>query len=215
MKTLVFLDTSAVLAGELKNYDLCYISPITLSELEHIKTSERSDNIKYRAREAIRDILQGANIVYTTCNQREVDKLLKKYNFLSNINDHRLICEAVLTARDENLDSIIFVTNDAAQSVIAARIPIIQAFYLGNKEEIDHSFCGWTKYYPNESDMSLLYSDPTVNVLKCKTNEFAEIYEGGNLKDVLFWNGKEYTNLKYKDIKNPYIGETIKPRNLE
>ena len=216
MRTIpVFLDTSAVLAGELKNYDLCYVSPITLSELEHIKTSERSDYIKYRAREAIRDILQGANIVYTNCNQREVDKLLKKYNFLSNINDHRLICEAVLTARDEGYEAITFVTNDAAQSVLAARVPVIHACYIDGKKESDQSFCGWTKYYPNEEDMSMLYSDPTVNILNCKTNEFAEIYDNGTLQDILFWNGKEYTKLKYKDIKNPYIGETIKPRNLE
>ena len=63
--------------------------------------------------------------------------------------------------------------------------------------------------------MSLLYTDPQMNVLKCRTNEFAEIYEGSELKDILFWSGKEYTKLKYKDIKNPYIGETIRPRNLE
>jgi hypothetical protein len=54
-----------------------------------------------------------------------------------------------------------------------------------------------------------------MNTLKCKTNEFAMIYEGTELKDVLFWNGHEFTKLKYKDIKNPYIGETVKPRNIE
>jgi len=37
----IFLDTSAVLSGGLKQYEKCYISPITLSELEHIKTSDR------------------------------------------------------------------------------------------------------------------------------------------------------------------------------
>lgn len=63
--------------------------------------------------------------------------------------------------------------------------------------------------------MAMIYSDPKINTLHCKTNEFAEIFEGSTLKDILFWNGKEYTNLKYHDIKNPYIGETIKPRNLE
>jgi len=63
--------------------------------------------------------------------------------------------------------------------------------------------------------MAMLYSDPKVNSLHCKINEFAEIFEGSQLKDILFWNGSEYTKLKYKDIKNPYTGETIKPRNLE
>jgi len=54
-----------------------------------------------------------------------------------------------------------------------------------------------------------------MNILKCKTNEFAEIFVGDELKDILFWNGEEYTPLDYKDIKNVYTGETIKPRNLE
>ena len=63
--------------------------------------------------------------------------------------------------------------------------------------------------------MALLYQDPKINILKCKTNEFAEIYEGSQLKDVLFWNGEQYCPLKYKDIRNPYLDETIKPRNLE
>jgi hypothetical protein len=81
--------------------------------------------------------------------------------------------------------------------------------------KVEENWSGWGKYYPNERDMALLYADPKINILKCRTNEFAMIYEGTELKDVLFWNGHEFTKLKYKDIKNPYIGETVKPRNIE
>ena len=212
----IFLDTSAVLAGELKQHEICYISPLTLSELEHIKTSDRPEHIKYLAREAIREILKNPKIVCTTYNQKEVDKLLKRYNFLSNINDHRILCEAALTAEKYENGSIDFITNDAAQHVLGQRIPQLNSSYLGYvSKPFESHFCGWGKYYPNEEEMALLYTDPQMNVLKCKTNEFAEIYEGSDLKDVLFWNGHEYTKLKYKDIKNPYIGETIHPRNLE
>jgi len=211
-----FLDTSAVLAGEIKKYNKCYISPITLSELEHIKTSDRPDHIKYLAREAIRDILNNPKIVYTDFTVKEVEKLLGKYKFLSNINDHKLLCEAVLAAKRYESGTITFVTNDAAQSVLGSRIKELAVLYLGQPETTPkESFCGWTKYYPTETELSSIYSDPSNNVLNCKTNEFAEIYEGTELKDILFWNGKEYTPLKYKDIKNPYLGETIKPRNLE
>lgn len=211
-----FLDTSAVLAGEIKKYNKCYISPITLSELEHIKTSDRPDHIKYLAREAIRDILNNPKIVYTDFTVKEVEKLLGKYKFLSNINDHKLLCEAVLAAKRYESGTITFVTNDAAQSVLGSRIKELSVLYLGQYEKAPkESFCGWTKYYPTETELSFIYSDPSNNVLNCKTNEFAEIYEGTELKDILFWNGKEYTPLKYKDIKNPYLGETIKPRNLE
>jgi len=45
---------------------------------------------------------------------------------------------------------------------------------LENKKE---DWAGWGKYYPSESEMALLYTDPKINSLKCKINEFAEIYE--------------------------------------
>jgi len=54
--------------------------------------------------------------------------------------------------------------------------------------------------------MALLYADPKINTLKCKVNEFAEIYEGTTLKDVLTWTGNEYRPLKYKEIKNDFLG---------
>lgn len=209
----VFLDTSAVLSGAIKDNVNILLSPITLSELEHIKTSDnKTDHIKYLAREAVRDILN-KNITFTNIQNKKVDKLLKKYNFLSNINDHRILCEAALSCDGE---PITFQTNDAAQYIFAKRMKELNPVYLANKiTDEPHTFCGWKKYFPAPSEMADLYSDMTKNVLNCKINEFAEIYEGDLLKDILFWNGNEYTKLKYKDIKNPYTQETIKPRNLE
>jgi len=61
----------------------------------------------------------------------------------------------------------------------------------------------------------MLYADPKINTLGCKTNEFAEIYEGSILKDVLFWDGHEYRPLKYKELKNDFLGQTIRPLNIE
>lgn len=210
----VFFDTSAILAGALKDQIDVYISPIVLSELEHIKTAEnKSDSIKYLAREAVRDILNSPYIHFTECNNRKIDRLLKKYKFLSNINDHRIICEAILLA---DIERVKFYTNDATQYLFAKRINKLNPIYIKNKLlDEPHTFSGWGKYYPNAETMAMLYSDPKINSLHCKINEFAEIFEGSELKDILFWNGKEYTKLKYKDIKNPYTGETIRPRNLE
>lgn len=55
-----FLDTSAVLHGGLKKYSHAFISPITLTEIESIKTSNKKDDrIKFLAREAVRIIAKG------------------------------------------------------------------------------------------------------------------------------------------------------------
>ena len=60
-------DTSALLHQPLLNPDISIaISTITLSELEHIKNSDRDENIKYKAREAVRSILTSTNFEVIT-----------------------------------------------------------------------------------------------------------------------------------------------------
>lgn len=213
-------DTSALLhqPGILESEYEILISPLTVAELEKIKDSEHiAQDIKFKAREAVRQIVAEHRFEVVMLNNKDVDKVLKKYPFLSNINDHRILCEAELYAREHN-QTIMFLTNDSLQYLFACELPHLEAIYPLGNDLVSHKegeWAGWGKYFPNEKDMALLYADKKLNILKCRTNEFAEIYEGSSLKDVLFWNGNEYTHLKYKDINNPYTGETIKPRNLE
>lgn len=207
-------DTSAILHWNL-NESKVAISPLTLQELEHIKSNDReSQEMKYLAREAVRKIIKADTFIPILVDNNKIDKLLKKYNFLSNINDHRILLAAELTAREQGKD-IIFLTSDAAQYTFALQMPHLLAAYCDSKYEAKEEWSGWCKCYPSEEEMAMLYTDPKMNILKCKTNEFAEIYEGSTLKDVLFWTGQEYRRLKYKDIHNNFLGKTISPLNLE
>ena len=207
-------DTSAILHWNL-NESKVAISPLTLQELEHIKSNDReSQEMKYLAREAVRKIVKADTFIPILVDNNKIDKLLKKYNFLSNINDHRILLSAEITAREQGKD-IIFLTSDAAQYTFALQMPHLLAAYCDSKYEAKEEWSGWCKCYPNEEEMAMLYTDPKMNILKCKTNEFAEIYEGSTLKDVLFWTGQEYRRLKYKDIHNNFLGKTISPLNLE
>ena len=211
-------DTSALLHQSLLESTVgIAISTVTIQELEHIKNSNENEKTRFLAREAVRTILTNNNFDVVLTDNQKIDKMLKKYRFLSNIPDHRIICAAEIYAIEHGHD-VIFLTSDALQYLFALQMPHLSAVYpmgeeLEQKKQDD--WAGWGKYYPNEKEMNLLYADPQMNTLKCKTNEFAEIYEGSQLKDVLFWNGSQYTPLKYKDIRNPYLEETIKPRNLE
>ena len=45
-----------------------------------------------------------------------------------------------------------------------------------NNDSNDINYCGWGKYYPTEEEMVALYSNPKMNILNCKINEYAEIY---------------------------------------
>ena len=207
-------DTSAVLHWSTAEAQMA-ISPLTLSELEHIKTNDRaSQELKYNAREAIRKIVSGACYSVITSNNHKIDNMLKKYNFLSDINDHRILCAAELYA-EENGEDVIFMTCDAAQYTFALQMPHLMAVYTANEKPKEDEWCGWAKYYPDDNEMNILYTDPQMNVLKCKTNEFAKIYSGSELKDVLFWDGTSYRPLKYKDIKSDFLGKNIHPLNLE
>lgn len=216
MKIKHWADTSALLHQPLLDTDIgIAISTLTVAELEHIKNSNENETTKYKAREAVRALLTNPKFDVVLTDNKRIDKMLKKYKFLSNIPDHRILCAAELYAIDQGED-IIFLTSDALQYLFAQQMPHLSATYpMGNEEMLSHEeWAGWGKYYPNEAEMTLLYQDPKINTLKCKVNEFAEIYEGKELKDILFWNGHEYRKLKYKDFTAP-TGEHISPRNIE
>ena len=212
-------DTSALLHQPLIDSQVkILISSITLQELEHIKTSEKENNqIKFKAREMVREILTSDKFDVIITDNRKIDKMLKKYPFLNDINDHRIICAAELYAEEVGHD-IIFLTSDSLLYLFALHMPHLSAVYPMGTEILeirDKEWAGWGNYYPNESEMNFLYADPKINSLKCKTNEYAKIYEGHDLKDILFWNGEEYRPLKYKEIRNEFLGQTIKPLNIE
>lgn len=216
MKIKHWADTSALLHQPLLDTDIgIAISTLTVAELEHIKNSNENETTKYKAREAVRALLTNPKFDVILTDNKRIDKMLKKYKFLSNIPDHRILCAAELYAIDQGED-IVFLTSDALQYLFAQQMPHLSATYpMGNEETLSREeWAGWGKYYPNEAEMTLLYQDPKINTLKCKVNEFAEVYEGKELKDVLFWNGHEYRKLKYKDFTAP-TGEHISPRNIE
>lgn len=212
-----FFDTSAILNGALKTHSgNTYLSCFSLKQLENIKTaSYKDDNVKFKARKVIKQLihLNCGNI--TAFPARKINSILKKYNFLEDINDHKILCEAVLTSKENN-QIVNFITSDGAQYLIGNKIPELHCiFFNGINESNQDQYCGWGRYYPTESQMNLLYSDPKMNILKCKINEYAEIYQGTELKDILRWDGVQYQPIKYKEIKNKFLNETIKPLNLQ
>lgn len=210
-----FLDTSALLEGALQKYNKIYTSPLVLSELEHIKNSFNKDEaVKYKTRKAIRDIIDSNNISYTFYPQKKIDHLIKKYNFLTNINDHYILCEAELLGIEVK-HSVTFITCDGALYLFAQQLPHIQAIYFEKNKYEKDEYCGWIDCHPTDLQLVELYSHPSHNVFNAKTNQFVKIFENNELKDVQFWNGQQHRKLNYKDIKSVYLNATIKPKNLE
>lgn len=209
---IYFADTSALLNGCYKDYPHLWVSPLIVMELENIKTSIKKDeHIKMLARKVIKDIL--FNIQYNTYfpSQKSIQKILNKYSFLENINDHQILAAAKLLQKDKH-ESVNFITSDGALYLAAKEMGIETCFYEPNSKT---GYCGWKKVNPTEKEFVSLYSHPDDNIFNAKTNEFITIYEEDALKDIMFWDGSKYNNLKYKDIKDKTLGEEIKPLNVE
>ena len=208
-----FLDTSAVLNGAYNLFNNVYISPLVITELENIKTNSLNEHKQYLARQAVRDIMFSSSIVKPCVSQKRVNKLLKHYDFLSDINDHKLLCEAAILAEEEQLK---FITSDGAQYLFAQHIPNLNPFFFEDQNEQNNiiDYCGWGKYYPNDIELASLYAHPENNILNAKINEYCEIFIDDELKDILIWDGNHYRNLKYKTFHS-ILGEKIEPRNLE
>lgn len=211
-----FYDTSALLAIE--NIETFfsighnYISHFCLSELEAIKTSaNKNEEIKARARKVARFMLANPTAFFCdTYDERKIEKARKKHFFPDNM-DGRILAEATLIAK-KNL--VVFWTADVNMSIFAREAGLeVNTFFAEEKQE--EPWAGWSKYYPNEQEFAMLYTDPKMNILGAKTNEYCVLYQDTEVRDVLRWDGEEYRKLKYKDMKNPYTQEIIHPRNLE
>lgn len=211
-----YYDTSALLAKPelIENSNTIYISHFVIKELEDIKqSSNKSESIKASARKVSR-ILRGKMSIRTNnINYKKLSRIKKHNPWLPQNTDGDIIAEAMLL-REEG-DQVCFWTADYNMYLFARDVVnYINFVETEVKKEIE-PWSGWGKYYPNEKNMSILYSEPTINILNAKINEYCEIFEGKELKDVLRWDGEKYCKLKYKDIRNPYLQETIRPKNLE
>ena len=161
-------DTSAILHSQdiFKDKEIL-LSTLTLQELEHIKTKDReSEQVKFNARKAVKKIIEGKNLEVITSDNKKINKLLKKYPFLDDINDHRIICAAELYAMNAH-EPVVFLTSDALQYLLAKRMPLIEAQYV-EEATIEIDFNGWKEYHPNMDELTSLYADPTKNILNCK-----------------------------------------------
>lgn len=210
----IFADTSALLNGCADRYNEIWISPLTVAELERIKTSsEKNEHIKSLARQTVRDILFNEKYRTWHFSERKIDKYIKKHPTLSNINDHRIIACAALLEKFFN-DDINFITSDGAQYLAAWNVNV-HATFFEPQEDKEVEYCGWKKVEPTEEELVELYSHPTNNILKANVNEYCEIYENGELKDILRWTGEKYTTLKWGNFKNNFLNKKIQPLNLE
>ena len=207
-------DTSALLAQDITAVENIYIPHLVFRELEDIKNSNtKNEEVKARARELVRNFIANKYPIMTnSVTKKAIEKTIKKYDLPDN-NDGHILAEAICLDLEGNI--VKFHTADSLLYLFAKRTGQMLVEYVSPEEVKKESWSGWRDFYPTEQQMTELYSHPETNTLNAITNEYCKIHENGELKDVLRWDGQRYLPLKYKDMKNPYTQETLKPRNLE
>lgn len=213
-----FYDTSAILSNGLNIEGKNYVSALVLAELENIKTSSsKDDKLKYNARRAVRELMDTTKFFTEFFSRSKIEKVFREYDFLSNINDHYLLCEAVLLKRKYKDSDVYFITSDMALYLFSCEFEELIPFYLPEEKHLTDNldnWIGWNKYYPSKDCLNALYLNKNINHLDAKINEYCVIHEGQDLKDILRWDGEEYQPLRYKDFKSQ-LGTKIQPRNNE
>lgn len=209
-----YFDTSAILAnGKLLDKE-SYVSHFVVSELEEIKNSSvKDEQVKAQARQATRALIANPQCRTYNLDLQKIERVRKSRKWLPDNMDGRIIAEAILLQKETGAN-ICFWTADYNMKLFAEA----EDFYINfvtqdcilNKEP----WCGWGKYYPSMDEMASLYSNPQINTLGAKTNEYCTIFEGSDLKDILRWDGNNYTKLNYRSFKSA-LGSKVEPRNTE
>ena len=211
-----FFDTSSLLMladslfDEEYEYNI-FISSITLSELEHIKTAANKDqNIKYTARQLLHRLDENPEkwicLIYS---KEECEAILKKFDY-EITNDTKILAAAYSYTEQNQLEIPIFVTNDMTLKMLA--IPLFGISHIESIPVDVDDYTGYEEFYFSNDEMADFYSNPSKYGEQLKINEYVNIYEkdSKNRIDTLVWTGDHFRPLKYKSFISQQLGE-IKP----
>lgn len=209
-KKIKFVDTNILLShlDQIEKEDFFMLSSIALTELEDIKTNRnKSDDIKYAARKAVRFLGENSNkykiIVYDVLSKCD----FMEYG-LEDSPDNRIIRCAEYAKNILNYD-IVFVSND-----ILARLIAKDYFHLevsGLSENIEDDYKGYIEVILSDDEMVKLYSDLNTNHFGLITNQYLIIKnEMNEVVDRLKWTGNTHEIVKVPNIKSTIFGN-VKP----
>lgn len=210
-KKIKFVDTNILLShlDQIENEDFFMLSSITLTELEDIKTNRnKSDDIKYAARKAVRFLDENSNkykiIVYDALSKCD----FMEYG-LEDTPDNRIIRCAEYAKNVLNYN-IVFVSND-----ILARLIAKDYFHLevsGLNENIEYDFYkGYITVTLSDEETAYMYEHMNENQFDMLINQYVLIKNGNNdLIDVLKWTETGLETVRQKSFKSNMFG-TLKP----
>lgn len=211
MKNTCCVDTNVLLDGyDFLEYDKIYCPIKVLEELDNLKVSESSKKA-YKARKALR-VLK--------------NELKDKVEYIVKFDkDVDLTIPGDLDAK--KADNIILLSVAKIQKMIDKKAKLLsydmnmieKAKALEIKcEQLEHKINpfahkGFKEVVLEEEELANFYENLNENIFDCVENEYLLINDKrGNCIDKYKWTGNSYKMIKYKAIKNDFVGN-VKPRN--
>lgn len=208
----VVLDTSALISclnniEDNNTYDWVITSTV-LEELDHqVKGNSNNPELAFHARNALRWIDKNEdNIIFKISDITTSDVWINDYYDVSH-NDNKIMDVAM---REGYLVS----SEDRAFRLKAKAlgIPVIR---FGTKEKNKEDFKGYKVVQMTEDEIANWYEgEIKVNKWDLLNNEYLIIKSGNEVIDTWRWTNQGFRPLKYKTIKNKFIGNVI-PRNTQ
>ena len=212
LSDIKFYDTSSLLlkANTLFDEDEYFaISSITLEELENIKTSlSRDPDIKYAARKLLHCLDEHKGSYDIHIFKESMLSPIKEKD-LSISNDMKILATAI--NYNQEIDKIIFVTNDLSLKVIA------NIFFdnIISVEEDDDQYQGYLDYSFDNSQMEQFYSYPDQNMCSAYINQYLIIRNlDGEIVDKRVWTGQNYRAINYDMFDSKHFGR-VKPIDVQ
>lgn len=210
-----FYDTCSLLElqEEAFNDSKFYISSITLSELEQIKTSgTRDEETKWKARQVLNYLRQYRQSYEIVIFDKEVEAYLDNLQLISN-NDNKIIVSAYM--RDQN-EPITFVTNDLACEAIASSVGLRTE--LTSDNIVDDDYTGYKIIKLSDEELADFYTNilqTSQNKYNLLTNEYLLIKDNSNhIVDKYKWNNR-YESIGFLKAESKMFGKVTPKDDLQ
>jgi len=208
-----FYDTCALLdlQGEIFKSGF-YISNITITELEQIKTSgTRDEEIKWKARQLIR-LLQEHEGEYDIVIYDPSWNYLEEFSLPSG-NDSKIVVSAY---HCDQTEEIVFVTSDIVCQKMAEVVGLITEFAMDSAED---GYTGYKTIQLNDNDLADFYSNikyNNINKYDLLTNQYLIIKDkDGNIVDKYKWYKTCYQEVKFLAAESKMFGKVAPKDDLQ
>lgn len=228
---MYFYDTNVLLSNLefVKQNGAFLISPVTIGELENIKTSaNKDDEVKFQARRAVRFLAENRDLWTATIHGEDTMQIARNKCNLPDINDGNIIAGFYSEALTGNHEMpVVFCTGDLlcglyaeqAANVIAntevADVLIlnntVEEKIYGGYEEVELTSDEYTvmfdKYQSGNNPYELIENQYLIVHCEGKTTEY--VYRNGQLKTLKLPKGIKALNAKQRCVLDLLENEDI------